>query len=105
MLSKLALLSSVTPANDKPEGAATFIVGTSEYSVPLGQFIDKDEERRKLEAELQHQQGFLRSVMAKLSNERFVQNAKPEIVELERKKRADAEARIATIEASLKALG
>ena len=59
---------------------------------------------QKLEADLAHQQGFLRGVMAKLSNERFVANAKPEIVELERKKKSDAEARIASIEAAIKAL-
>ncbi len=104
MLTKLAFLSAVSVANEKPQGAASFIVGTTEYAVPLEQFIDKEEQRRKLEAELQHQQGFLRSVMAKLQNERFVQNAKPEIVELERKKRADAEARIAALEESLKML-
>ena len=63
--------------------------------------IGRNEEIKKLEADLQHQQGFLRGVQAKLSNERFVQNAKPEIVELERKKEHDALARIATIQESL----
>ena len=62
------------------------------------------EEIKKLEADLKYQQGFLMGVMKKLSNERFVQNAKPEIVALEQKKKADAEARIAAIEASLAAL-
>ena len=57
-------------------------------------FINVEEELKKLEADLAHQQGFLRGVMAKLSNERFVQNAKPEIVALEQKKKADAESRI-----------
>ena len=63
-----------------------------------------EEELKKLEADLAHQQGFLRGVMAKLSNERFVQNAKPEIVALEQKKKADAEARIASLEEAIKAL-
>ena len=67
-------------------------------------FINVDEELKKLEADLQHQEGFLRGVMAKLSNERFVQNAKPEIVELERKKQHDAEQRIAAIKESIAAL-
>ena len=67
-------------------------------------FINVDEELAKLEADLQHQEGFLRGVMAKLSNERFVQNAKPEIVELERKKKADAEQRIAALKANIAAL-
>ena len=80
---------------------STFIVGTTEFAIPMDAFINVDEEIKKLEADLQHQQGFLRGVQAKLSNERFVQNAKPEIVELERKKEHDALARIATIQESL----
>ena len=91
-------------SEDKPANAATFIVGTTEYAVPLDAFINVDEELAKLEADLQHQEGFLRGVMAKLSNERFVQNAKPEIVELERKKKADAEQRIAALKANIAAL-
>jgi len=89
---------------DKPATAASFIVGTSEFSVPLDSFIDKDEEKKKLEADLAHQEGFLKGVMAKLGNERFVQNAKPEVVELERKKKADAEQRISTLKLAIAAL-
>ncbi len=81
-----------------------FIVGTTEFAIPMDQFINVEEELKKLEADLQHQQGFLRGVMAKLSNERFVANAKPEIVELERKKKSDAETRIAALEEAIKAL-
>ena len=84
--------------------AAKFIVGTTEFAIPMDAFINVDEELKKLEADLQHQQGFLRGVMAKLGNERFVANAKAEIVELERKKKADAEARIAALEEAIKAL-
>ena len=84
--------------------AAKFIVGTTEFAIPMDAFINVDEELKQLEADLAHQQGFLRGVMAKLSNERFVQNAKPEIVELEQKKKADAEARIASLEEAIKAL-
>ncbi len=84
--------------------AAKFIVGTTEFAIPMDAFINVDEEIKKLEADLQHQQGFLRGVQAKLSNERFVQNAKPEIVELERKKEHDALARIEAIENQLKQL-
>ncbi|MBQ7648944.1 MAG: valine--tRNA ligase [Paludibacteraceae bacterium] len=83
---------------------STFIVGTTEFAIPMDAFINVDEEIKKLEADLQHQQGFLRGVQAKLSNERFVQNAKPEIVELERKKEHDALARIEAIENQLKQL-
>ena len=86
---------------EKSAGSASFIIGTTEYSVPLEKFINVDEELKKLEAELAHQEGFLRGVMGKLNNERFVQNAKPEVVELERKKKADAESRIATIKEAI----
>lgn len=89
---------------DKPGNAANFIVGTTEYAIPLDAFINVDEELVKLEADLQHQEGFLRGVMAKLNNERFVANAKPEIVELERKKQHDAEQRIAALKANIAAL-
>jgi len=89
---------------DKPATAASFIVGTTEYSILLDNFINVDEERQKLEADLKYQEGFLRGVMAKLNNERFVQNAKPEVVAMEHKKKADAEARIQTIQENLKAL-
>ena len=81
-----------------------FIVGTTEFAIPMDKFINVEEELQKLEADLAHQQGFLRGVLAKLSNERFVQNAKPEIVALEQKKKADAESRIAALEEAIKAL-
>ncbi|MBO7456618.1 MAG: valine--tRNA ligase, partial [Paludibacteraceae bacterium] len=99
-------LANVTVAvNGEVSGnASKFIVGTTEFAIPMDAFINVEEELKKLEADLAHQQGFLKGVMAKLSNERFVQNAKPEIVELERKKKADAEARIASIEEAIKAL-
>ena len=103
LVDKLANIDVVV--NGEVSGnAAKFIVGTTEFAIPMDQFINVEEELRKLEADLQHQQGFLRGVMAKLSNERFVQNAKPEIVALEQKKKADAEARIAAIEEAIKAL-
>jgi len=103
----LQKLANVEIANDKSQmsnNKSTFLVGTVEYAIPMDAFINVDEELKKLEADLAHQQGFLKGVMAKLSNERFVANAKPEIVELERKKKADAESRIASIEEAIKAL-
>ena len=84
--------------------ASKFIVGTTEFAIPMDAFINVEDELKKLEADLQHQLGFLKGVMAKLSNERFVQNAKAEIVDLERKKKADAEARIAALEEAIAAL-
>ena len=107
LVEKLANVT-VSPLNgETPDGrgnCAKFIVGTTEFAIPMDAFINVDEEIKKLEADLAHQQGFLKGVMAKLGNERFVANAKPEIVELERKKKADAEARIASLEEAIKAL-
>ncbi|MBQ7997612.1 MAG: valine--tRNA ligase [Paludibacteraceae bacterium] len=108
LLEKLANVApSLLPCGEDRGGVSTsskFIVGTTEFAIPMDAFINVDEELKKLEADLAHQQGFLKGVMAKLGNERFVANAKPEIVELERKKKADAESRIASIEEAIKAL-
>jgi len=78
----------------KDATAASFMVGTTEYAVPLGNTIDVAEEIQKMEAEIDYLEGFLRSVMKKLGNEKFVANAKPEVVAVERKKRADAESKL-----------
>ena len=104
LVAKLANVKITNDQSPMTNNKSTFLVGTVEFAIPLDQFINVDEELKKLEADLAHQQGFLRGVMAKLGNERFVQNAKPEIVELERKKKADAESRIATLEEAIKAL-
>ena len=77
--------------------AASFMVGTTEYAVPLGNTIDVAEEIQKMEAEIDYLEGFLRSVMKKLGNEKFVANAKPEVVAVERKKRADADSKLALL--------
>ncbi|MGN0235285.1 MAG: valine--tRNA ligase [Paludibacteraceae bacterium] len=103
LVCKLANIEAAVGA-EKSAQSSSFIIGTTEYSIPLDKFINIDAEREKLEADLAHQRGFLAGVMKKLGNERFVQNAKPEVVALERKKQADAEARIATLEAALEAL-
>jgi valyl-tRNA synthetase len=106
LVDKLANVEVALTTNDErpTTNCSKFIVGTTEFAIPMDQFINVDEEIKKLEADLAHQQGFLRGVMAKLSNERFVQNAKPEIVALEQKKKSDAEARIAAIEEAIRAL-
>ena len=103
LLQKLANVA-IAMHGDSNANCAKFIVGTTEFAIPMDAFINVDEELKKLEADLAHQQGFLKGVMAKLGNERFVANAKPEIVELERKKKADAESRIASLEEAIKAL-
>ncbi len=98
---KMANLESIELVAEKTADASAFMVGTSEYAVPLGNLIDVEAEIEKLEAQLKHLQGFLIGVRKKLGNERFVQNAKPEIVDLERKKEQDSLDKIAAIEASL----
>ena len=84
--------------------SVSFIVGTIKMSIPLDGFIDSSEEKAKLESELEHQRKFLVSVRAKLSNEKFVAHAPAAVIEVERKKEADALARIEALEASLASL-
>lgn len=101
---KMANLETISVVTEKDATAAAFLVGTTEYAVPLGNNIDVAAELKKLNDELVYLRGFLKSVAAKLSNEKFVANAKPEIVENERKKQADAESKIKTIEESIASL-
>jgi len=83
-------------------GASTFLVGTTEFSIPVE--INVEEEIAKMQAEIKYQQGFLESVNKKLNNEKFVANAKPEVVGMERKKQADAESKIKSLQESIAAL-
>ena len=101
---KMANLDSISSVTEKDSTASTFMVGMTEFAVPLGNMIDVDAEIEKLEAQLQHLEGFLQSVMKKLSNERFVQNAPEQVVAMERKKQNDSEEKIAAIKESLAAL-
>ena len=104
VVEKLAGVKQINFVKDKVEGTVNFIVSAVEYFVPLGELVDKEEEISKLEKELEYTKGFLNSVMKKLSNERFVSNAPANVVELENKKKAEAETKIAAIEEQLKAL-
>ena len=104
IIKKLANLSAVANVSEKDATAAAFMVGTTEYAVPLGNNINVEEELKKLEADLKYQEGFLQSVLKKLSNEKFVNNAPAKVIEMERKKQADAEAKIATLKESIAAL-
>ena len=104
IIKKLANLSAVANVSEKDATAAAFMVGTTEYAVPLGDNINVEEELKKLEADLKYQEGFLQSVLKKLSNEKFVNNAPAKVIEMERKKQADAEAKIATLKESISAL-
>ena len=101
---KLTNLSAIETVTEKDATAASFLVGTTEYAVPLGNNIDVEAELKKLNDELKYMQGFLKTVLGKLSNERFVQNAPVAVVEMERKKQADAESKIKSLEESIAAL-
>ena len=101
---KLAGLEKIEAVTEKDATAAAFMVGTAEFAVPVAGSIDVDEEIKKLEAELEYTRGFLASVDKKLSNERFVANAPEAVVANERKKKADAESKIATMEQALQQL-
>ena len=101
---KMAGVDAVEVVAAKSEGASAFMVGTTEYAVPLGDLIDVEVEIAKAEAELKHLEGFLAGVEKKLSNERFVANAPAAVVELERKKQSDAQSKIATLRETLAAL-
>ena len=104
IIAKLAGLDAIDSVETKDATAASFLVGTTEFAVPLGNNINVEEEIAKLEAELKYTQGFLASVEKKLSNERFVANAPEAVVAGERKKQADAQSKIATIQEALNAL-
>ncbi|MBR4390005.1 MAG: valine--tRNA ligase [Prevotella sp.] len=104
IVEKMANLKSLSRADEKPGDAAQFMVGTTEWAVPLGSLIDVEAEITKQEAQLKHLEGFLMGVEKKLSNERFVANAPEAVVALERKKQHDAQEKIAALKESLKQL-
>ena len=104
VITKMANLQSVSVVDGKDATASAFMVGTDEFSVPLGSLIDIDAEIAKLESQLQHLEGFLAGVLKKLSNDRFVQNAPEAVVNMERKKQADSEEKIAALRESIAAL-
>ncbi|CEN33540.1 valine--tRNA ligase [Capnocytophaga cynodegmi] len=104
IIAKLGNLSELKYVNQKVEGAISFRVKSNEYFIPMQGNINVEEEIKKLEEELKYTQGFLASVEKKLSNEKFVSSAPEKVVEMERKKQADALAKIETIQESLKNL-
>ena len=101
---KMANLSAIHVVEQKDATSSAFMVGTDEFAVPLGSLINADEEIKKMEAQIEHLEGFLASVKKKLGNERFVQNAPEAVVAMERKKQADAEEKIQTLKESIAAL-
>ena len=104
VIMKMCNLSSINVVENKADGAASFMVGTTEYAVPLGNMIDVEAEIARMEAELKHKEGFLQGVLKKLGNEKFVNNAPAAVLEMERKKQADAESIIKSLKESIAAL-
>ena len=104
VIRKLAGLNDIRYVQQKGDGSSAFLIGTDEYAVPLGNLIDAEAEIEKAETEIKRLQGFLAGIEKKLSNERFVQNAPAQVVELERKKQADAQSKIAALEETISKL-
>ena len=104
VLAKMTNLEAIETIDEKDPAAASFRVHATEYAIPMGNNIDVEAELKKLEGELAYAQGFLKTVMGKLNNERFVQNAPEAVVAMERKKKADAEEKIKSLEESIAAL-
>ncbi|WP_080903425.1 valine--tRNA ligase [Parabacteroides sp. Marseille-P3160] len=104
VIEKMCNLSAIRTVKEKSEGAIPFLVRTTEYAVPMGNLINVEEELAKLKEELKYQEGFLKSVLKKLGNENFVGKAPASVIENERKKQADAESKIKSIEESIIAL-
>ncbi|WP_420602480.1 valine--tRNA ligase [Flagellimonas sp.] len=105
IITKLGNLSTITPVDSGLDGALSFRVKSNEYFIPISGAIDIEAEIKKITEELNYTRGFLQSVQKKLSNERFVNNAPEKVVAVEKKKAADAEAKIETLEKSLASLG
>ena len=104
VIQKLSNLTEIGFVEEKPEKAMGFLVKQDEFFVPIGDMLDTDKEKQNIETELEYLKGFLISVDKKLSNERFVQNAKPEIIQNELNKKSDAKAKIKALEESLASL-
>lgn len=104
VITKLANINGINENAEKDPLAASFMVGTTEFNIPMESTIDAEAELQRLTKDLEYNRGFLQSVERKLSNDRFVANAPAAVVEAERRKQADATAKIATLEASIAAI-
>ena len=104
IVQKLANVSAISEVKEKPAGALSFMVGTMECFVPMPDNVNKDEELKKLQEDLKYAEGFLNSVLKKLSNEKFVNGAPAAVIEKERNKQRDAETKIAALKAQITAL-
>ncbi len=103
-IKKLANVDSIYFSGEKPDNCVSFVLGSDEFFVPLNLEIDVEAEKKKLTQDLEYTKGFLMSIEKKLSNEKFVNGAPAQVIENERNKKADAEAKIKAIEESLAAL-
>jgi len=104
VLKKMCNISDITFVTDKQEGALSFMVGTTEYFIPMEGKIDVEGELKKIAEEIEYHKGFLVNVMKKLGNERFVQNAPATVLDLENKKKSDAESKIKSLEERVREL-
>ena len=104
VVTKMSNLSSIIFVDEKADNAGSFMVKTAEFYIPMGETIDVGEEIIKLETEKKHLEGFLRSIMGKLGNEKFVNSAPAAVVELENKKKSDTESKLSAIEERLEGL-
>jgi valyl-tRNA synthetase len=104
VIEKMGNIGAINYVDAKVDGAISFRVKSNEYFIPLGDSIDVEAEKTKIEEELKYTEGFLKSVKKKLSNERFVNNAPDQVITNERQKQADAEAKIETLKTSLASL-
>ncbi len=104
IIRKLGNVSAVKVITEKPAGALSFMIGTTECFVPMSQNVNKEEELKKLQEDLKYAEGFLNSVLKKLSNEKFVNGAPAAVIEKERNKQRDAETKIAALKAQIDSL-
>ncbi|HEY8937549.1 MAG TPA: class I tRNA ligase family protein, partial [Cyclobacteriaceae bacterium] len=104
IIKKLSNLSEVSFVSEQPAGATAFITRSTEFYIPLVGKVDTEKERETILKDLEYQRGFIISVNKKLENEKFVNSAPPQVVEIERKKKADAEAKIKSLEENLSRL-
>jgi valyl-tRNA synthetase len=104
VLTKMCNLSEIIFTDKKPSGSVSFMVHTTELFIPLSGRVDKKQELNKIMGDLKYYRGFLASIMKKLNNERFIQNAPANVLELEKKKKSDTESKIRSLEEALKEL-
>jgi valyl-tRNA synthetase len=104
LVAKLCNLTSVEYVDEKVDNAMSFVVKSTEFYIPMGTLVDVEAEIKKMEEEIDYTEGFLNSVMKKLSNERFVSGAPAAVVENERKKQSDAENKIKVLQEQIAAL-